>query len=55
MDISDITLVAMSSVIVLGSSALIIYVNCRRCKRETPQPVETVDTVETVETIIAWK
>ena len=48
MEISDITLVAMSSVLVLGSSALIIYVNLYRCRRPQAQ-------VQAVETVIAWK
>jgi hypothetical protein len=46
MEISDITLVVMGSMLVLGSSAVIIYVNCR-CKK--PQQVQAV------ETVIAWK
>ena len=31
MDISDYTLIAISSVLVLGSSTIIIMVNYRRC------------------------
>lgn len=46
MEISDITLVVMSSILVLGSSAVIVYVNCRCRRAPEPQPVETV---------IAWK
>jgi hypothetical protein len=43
MEITDITLIAMSVCLVVGSSAVIIITNCRKCKREPPtQPVETV-------------
>jgi hypothetical protein len=41
MEISDITLVVMGSMLVLGSSAVIIYVNCR-CKK--PQQVHAIET-----------
>jgi hypothetical protein len=50
MEISDITLVVMGSMLVLGSSAVIIYVNCR-CKRRSPETPE----IQAVETVIAWK
>ena len=53
MDISDITLVVMSSILVLGSSAVILYVNCR-CKRDVPQPAPATEP-ELVETVVAWK
>jgi hypothetical protein len=48
MEISDISLVVMGSILVLGSSAVILYVNCR-CRKPETQPVETV------QTIVAWK
>lgn len=51
MEITDITLVAISSFIVLGSAIVIAVTNYRRCKREPVQPVQP----ETVETVIAWK
>jgi hypothetical protein len=56
MDISDITLVVMSSILFLGSAVVIVYVNCP-CRRKAPQveTAETAETVEVVQTIIAWK
>jgi len=49
MEISDIALLTMSSVLVLGSSAVIVYINCW-CKKKVPEPE-----VQAVETVIAWK
>lgn len=55
MDISDITLVVMSSILVLGSSAVIVYVNCR-CKRDAPAPAPANENEpQLVETVVAWK
>jgi len=48
MELTDATLIALSSVLIAGSSALIIYVNLYRCRRPQAQ-------VETVQTIVAWK
>ena len=49
MEITDATLIAMSSVLIVGSSIVILVVNYRRCKKQPPvQP-------EAVETVMTWK
>lgn len=53
-DISDITLIAISSAIVLGSSAVILIVNCRHlsCCRPEAVPVAPQDWVRQPNPII---
>ena len=51
MEITDITLIAISSLVVLGSAIVIAVTNYRRCNRQPVQPVQP----GSVETVIAWK
>jgi hypothetical protein len=59
MDISDITLVAMGSALVVGSSLVIFCLNYRNicgCCIRTPPPIDdSINPVNPIQSIHAWK